>query len=210
MITLPELGACIPEELATAIILWAIDRHREDVVPPPMLKTLTIVSYLKRYQYKYFVETGTFLGDTTDSIARVGSHFGMQAITIELADQLYANAVRRFADRPNIRCLHGDSGALMPQVVAGLDAPAIFWLDGHYSGGMTACGDSETPVMQELDTIFASPIKNHLILIDDVRLFGTGGYPAVAEVEALVRQRLPASRVVVSNDILRIEPPAAA
>lgn len=210
MITLPELGACIPEDLATKIIMWAIERHKEDVVPPPLVKILTIVSYLKQYQYKFFVETGTFLGDTTDSIARIGGRFGMHAITIELADQLYDNAVKRFADRPNIECLHGDSGALMPQVVERLTSPAIFWLDGHYSGGMTACGETETPVMQELETIFASPIKNHLILVDDVRLFGTGGYPTVAAVEALAREALPESRVVVSNDILRIEPPLAA
>jgi hypothetical protein len=54
-----------------------------------------------------------------------------------------------------------------------IDAPATFWLDGHYSGAGTAKGKTNTPLLQELDHIGSHHIKTHTILIDDVRQFGT-------------------------------------
>ena len=32
--------------------------------------------------------------------------------------------------------------------------PAIFWLDGHYSAGITAMGEQATPIFKELTHIF--------------------------------------------------------
>jgi len=56
----------------------------------------------------------------------------------------------------------------------------LFWLDGHYSGEGTACGDQVSPILQELDLIKAHPRRDHCILIDDSRLFtGVDGYPTL-------------------------------
>ena len=205
MVALPGLGAAIPATLAANIVQWALERP--DEVPPPIAKTLTLVHHLKEYGCPFFVETGTFLGDAVDAIARIGAPHGLKAITIELSEELHANALRRFAGRANVECLQGDSGALLPEVVARLTGPALFWLDGHYSGGMTARGAEVCPVMRELAAIFASPIKEHVILIDDIRLFGTEGYPSVTEITDAVARHLPRSSVKILNDILRVLPP---
>lgn len=207
MLTLPDFGVAIPEEVAASIITWALTKRQEEEPAPPIAKTLSLLSYVQRYDYRYFVETGTFLGHTTEAVARIGSRSRLEkAYTIELSRELYDNAVRRFAGNPVIECLHGDSTDLLPPLIAGLDAPAIFWLDGHYSGGMTALGSEVTPILREIEAVLASPIKDHVILIDDVRLFGRDGYPPLSEVLDIVRAALPASRIEIYNDIARITP----
>ena len=50
---------------------------------------------------------------------------------------------------------------------------ALFWLDAHYSGGDTAKGQSNTPVMSELEAILAYSRRNDIILVDDLRYFWT-------------------------------------
>lgn len=46
------------------------------------------------------------------------------------------------------------------------------WLDAHYSGGTTAKGKKSSPLKDELEIIKKHPIKNHIILIDDVNCMG--------------------------------------
>jgi hypothetical protein len=95
---------------------------------------------------------------------------------------------------------------VLPQIVAGLKKPALFWLDGHYSGDQTARGNLDTPVSQELQAILSAEVQGHVILIDDVRCFdGTHDYPHLDELLAAIRQdgRYEAE---VSADILRMVP----
>ncbi|MCZ7616643.1 MAG: hypothetical protein M5T52_24530 [Ignavibacteriaceae bacterium] len=82
--------------------------------------------------------------------------------------------------------INGDSGKLLKQLVAKISDPAIFWLDGHYSGFETAKGDIETPIKQELGAILNSEL-NHIILIDDARLFiGQNDYPTIEELKKYI------------------------
>jgi hypothetical protein len=53
-----------------------------------------------------------------------------------------------------VTCINGDSGGVLAQVVAGLEEPALFWLDAHTSGGNTADAGRDT-IEEELRTIFA-------------------------------------------------------
>ena len=50
-----------------------------------------------------------------------------------------------------------------------INESVTFWLDGHYSCGDTALGDFWAPLMQELDAIKNHNIKDHTIMIDDMR-----------------------------------------
>ena len=67
----------------------------------------------------------------------------------------------------------GDSGKILYEVIKDIDSPITFWLDGHCSCGITAKGDEWSPILKELEQIKKHHIKNHTILIDDVRQFGT-------------------------------------
>jgi hypothetical protein len=62
--------------------------------------------------------------------------------------------------------VQGDSGKELPKIVTQLDTPAIFWLDGHYSAGITAKGDTECPIFEELEAIFEPDKSCKHILID--------------------------------------------
>jgi hypothetical protein len=183
------------------IVFW-LSNGCTGIAPPPVKRKI-IRSYLQHHGLKVFIETGTHLGDT---LADIASDAAVQAISIELADNYYQAAAYRFAKYKNVELLHGDSGLLMAQVVGKLRSPALFWLDGHYSGGMTAKGDLETPVSAELQSILASPITGHVILIDDVRCFdGTRDYPHLDEFLAFIRAD-GRYRCEVSTDILRLTP----
>ena len=171
-----------------------------DVAPYPV-KRKVVTSYLRSRGLKTFVETGTYTGET---LAEVAVDRTVQATSIELADRYYRDAKRRFSSCQNVTLLHGDSGKLLPEVVDKLQAPALFWLDGHYSGDLTAKGDLETPISAELQAILSSSIAGHVILIDDVRCFdGSHDYPHLDELLAVIR-RDGRYKVEVSTDILRL------
>jgi hypothetical protein len=97
----------------------------------------------------------------------------------------------------------GDSAVLLPRVLTGLTGPALFWLDGHYSGPGTARGAKDTPLEAELAAITSHPLAGHVVLIDDARELGQGDYPAVSEIERWVRARWPRATVEVREDIVR-------
>ena len=109
---------------------------------------------------------------------------------------------------PKIQIVQGDSGEKLPEVLHHISEPILFWLDGHYSGGFTARAALDTPVADELRTIFAHPVKNHIILIDDARLFnGTDDYPTIEELEMLVHSFRPDYQISVRHDVIRAHPP---
>jgi hypothetical protein len=111
------------------------------------------------------VETGTYLGEGARRLARIFP----RVVTIELSDELFAQAQSSLRDEPAIETLHGDSRTLL----AGLVDPAVatlFFLDGHWSGGCTAGADAECPVLDELGALRGGN-PNDCLVIDDARLF---------------------------------------
>lgn len=125
--------------------------------------------FFERYKHRYFVETGSYDGG---GIA-LAVDAGFQEIhSIELAERYYKECMDRFAKHPNIHLWLGDSGKMLTQVIEKIDEPITFWLDAHWSDGATARGDSNTPILKELEAIQRHPVKTHTILIDDVRQFG--------------------------------------
>lgn len=176
-------------------------RNGRPVPPPHAFKQLTIEGYRRAFRLAALVETGTYLGDTVEAQRK---RF-RKVVSIELSPDLYRAALARFANRRNVTLLEGDSADLMESVVAQLEGPALFWLDGHYSDGITAQGNLDTPVQRELEIILVSA-DNHVILVDDARLFGSGDYPTLDAVQALVGRLRPGWTCVVQDDIIRIHP----
>ena len=120
-----------------------------------------------------WIETGTFLGDTT---AYLASKYSM-VYTIEPSHELAERAKNRFSNSENIEVISGTSEDMLPKLVIELiesrHQSINFWLDGHYSAGITYQGDADTPIIAELAAVeIAIQAKASVaIFIDDVRCF---------------------------------------
>ncbi len=187
-----------------------LKEHNEWVVkgkPLPVSnysKQEALRAFQQKYNIKTLVETGTYLGDTLYALA----HDFVELYSIELSEHYYKLAQLRFRNYSNVHLLQGDSGKVLKELVPKLNNPALFWLDGHYSGGLTAKGDLECPVYEELKAIFSSAY-NHIIFIDDARLFvGSNDYPTLENLQTFVKNEKPAYQFLVENDCIRLVPSA--
>ena len=169
---------------------------------PHLIKMLIVKFYLSKYSIKRFIETGTYLGDTLDYVSKSGAN----CTSIELSQDLYEAAVRRFSRHKNVTLIQGDGGEWLPKLIEKTIEPTLFWLDGHYSSGITASAAADTPVSVELNAILSHPVKRHVILIDDARCFcGENDYPHLEELLRAVRDN-GYYRAEVSADIIRLTP----
>ena len=151
--------------------------------------------------YNIFIETGTYEGSTP--LFLVGHGLFKEIHTIELSPYHYlysAENIKRFfnnerrfkpdmdfivkqkinepIDHPlkygNVTCYLGDSPQILTNIVStNLDTKFIIWLDGHYSGGVTAISKEfgECPILMEIESLN----KLHhppIIIVDDADCFG--------------------------------------
>jgi len=175
------------------------------IPPPPTVKHAIIKDYQRRFGPRVFVETGTFAGGMIDAVKERFARI----FSIELDPGWHARAVERFRADPHVTLLRGDSGVRLQEVLDSLTEPALFWLDAHYSGPVTARGAIDSPIVREMDAIRAHPVAGHVVLIDDMRDFqGRDGYPTVDELVAWIHRVDPAGVVEVRDDILRWHPRA--
>ncbi len=134
---------------------------------PPCVKRATILRL--GLPDATWVETGTFLGDTTALLARQAR----RVHSIEPEPKLCARAKARFADSPNVEIHAGLSEEVLPGILASLSGDVCFWLDGHYSAGITFKGPKDTPIAEELAAIEAAAprLARLVVMVDDVRCF---------------------------------------
>ncbi len=173
-------------------------------------KREVILSYQASHHTNVFIETGTFMGDTVFALL---NNFE-KIYSIELSEELANKAQKRFREFAHVRIINGDSGTQISSIIDVEKSPAIFWLDGHYSGEFdyqgthikTAKGKLNTPIESELRTIFSSGLP-HVILIDDARLFlGQADYPTLTELNQLFKLSKITYSFTVKDDIIRIIP----
>jgi hypothetical protein len=116
------------------------------------------------------------------------NHFD-RLISMEIEPHFYRRAQSVFRGKPNVTLLRGDSGELLPEILGTIQCPCVFWLDAHYSGGLTGRSELQTPIRRELETIL-NHSHRHIILIDDADCFdGTHDYPELAWIEGVSRER---------------------
>lgn len=132
--------------------------------------SITTSEVFKHYWNPVFIETGSCMGDGIANALEAGFP---EIHSIELSPHFLGICQKRFIDNRNVHLYEGDSSVVLREVLKNIDQRATFWLDGHYSWNGTARGDTNTPILAELAIIAEHPIKNHTILIDDVREFGT-------------------------------------
>lgn len=170
------------------------------IPPPDSYKQYVVSLFRKRTKSSVLIETGTYLGDMVEA----QKYFFKKIYSIEIGEDLFNRARQRFNDDKNVFLINGDSGKELPGILKNLSQPVIFWLDGHYSGGFTSKGETECPILEELDAIFNSGIYNHTLLIDDARCFnGLGDYPTVERLTELIKNYNKEYSITVENDIIR-------
>jgi hypothetical protein len=167
--------------------------------PPDQIKHTIIRSYARRFGLHTLVETGTFVGDTP---AALQADFE-RIFTIELDRRLCAAARSRFRHQQHITVIQGESGVALGELAPSLREPVLFWLDGHWSGGVTARGPEDSPILREAATIMRRSNLGDVLLIDDARLFGKQSYPSVEAVRRLILDGRADWEVYVENDIIR-------
>tara|TARA_B110001454_G_scaffold216159_1_gene238916 strand:+ start:1162 stop:1818 length:657 start_codon:yes stop_codon:yes gene_type:complete len=181
------------------LIEW--ENEGRPVPPPHIVKQRTIRSFAEKFGPKILIETGTYYGDMVEAMK---GYFN-QIYSIELSEELYEKAKKRFDGEENVRIIHGDSGVELGRLVGRIEEPALFWLDGHYSAGVTARGDKDTPIYEELTHIFNSHLSKYVIIIDDARCFGNDpAYPSIKELSDFIKAKRPHAQIEVKDDSIRI------
>jgi hypothetical protein len=184
-----------------------INEWIEQGMPSPPVhayKRSVIRSLQKTYHIDCFIESGTYKGEMVEAV--LDSFIKIHSI--ELHEQLYQDVREKFKASGNVKLWHGDSGAMLKIILNETHVPALFWLDGHYSGEGTARGNSDTPIVNELTDIAQHSFKNgHVILIDDAHCFnGTYGYPTLEQLQKIIRGIFPAHSCIIEHNIVRILP----
>lgn len=118
----------------------------------------------------YYIETGTYLGDGIKCVLNNYNNIH----SIELSEKWHAYNVQQFKNNTNVKMHLGDSKKILPELLNNINEPITIYLDAHYSGGTTAFGEEETPLLFELEILKARKYDD-IIIIDDCRLLGKSG-----------------------------------
>ncbi|MCI0580812.1 MAG: hypothetical protein L0331_32030 [Chloroflexi bacterium] len=179
--------------------LYNWEKRGRPVPPPPLFKQRLVRAYARQFALNTLVETGTFNGQ----MVYASRHIFQRIFSIELDQQLYQQARKKFARFDHVVILLGDSGKVLPRILENIDQPCLFWLDAHAMVGGVR-GPLITPIKQELEHIMSHAIANHVILIDDARLFaGRADYPTLNEVRDLLCNWQADSSFEVKDDVIR-------
>lgn len=202
------LSRNLPRPLVAAWQVREWQQQGRPLPPPPAAKRAEIRRYAKAASIRTFVETGTYQGDTVDALRRSFDRI----YSFELNEEYARRAQARFAKYPHISIVQGDSARMLPGVLEAVDEPCLFWLDAHHSGGDTAKGDRDTPIVQELRAILERSKGDTVVLIDDASDFvGKNDYPTLAELRSFLTGERPDWVFDVRDNIIRFHPklPAA-
>lgn len=132
--------------------------------------------------------------------------------------RLYVMDLRKYLKRSRWQCLRsfvwpgahvqiflGDSAVELPKLLPQIRERCVFWLDAHPMGAQTF---EEVPLLKELETIAAHPVKDHLILIDDVTEYlKCKCFPDVKTLRNAVARCFPKHRVELYHTVMMITPP---
>jgi DNA helicase HerA-like ATPase len=144
--------------------------RRNFVSPAPQFIKMRILQSAKNVDV--WIETGTYMGRTTDFLRQIGS----SVVSIEASKELALKAERLFERHTNVQIVYGLSEDELEKILEGLGSEVrriAFWLDGHFSGGPTHLGPVETPIQKELE-IISRKLKRFdevSLFIDDFRCF---------------------------------------
>lgn len=125
-------------------------------------------------EYSTFVETGTAYGQT---LMQIYPYFN-KIFTVEISEELWNWVNPHVKELTHVQHVLGDSLLEIPKFLKTLtkDDKVFFWLDAHWSQGLSSKNEYDVPLIQECVIIDNGYLADTaVIVIDDVRMFGTKG-----------------------------------
>ena len=116
------------------------------------LRIKLVKDLLKSFKPLLIVETGTFLGDTTEFLSKYS-----KVISIEKSRLFYYLSTSRFYNKKQIQIIHGKSEVELRKLINFHDK-TFFYLDAHWG--------EELPLKDEVEQI-TNNYSKYLICIDD-------------------------------------------
>jgi hypothetical protein len=128
--------------------------------------THDLIQAVKLPNVETFIETGTYHGNTLQNVL---THF-KNIYSVELSQERFYVCKQRFQSQTHVHLFNTTSKQFLQLLCPLLQNRSIFFLDAHYDGigSDSAVADVWIPISDELDAIALSPIKNHVIIIDDM------------------------------------------
>ena len=161
---------------------------------------MPFLNELLQYKNDYFIETGTYQGETVD--IAVNNSF-KNVYSMELSDVFYENCVKRFIYNKNVKIFKGNSRYDLYKIISNINTTITFWLDGHWSGVPDVGCDKELlcPILHELEQIKNHHIKTHTIMVDDIRLMDGNHFEVrKEEIEKKILEINPNYKLKYYND----------
>lgn len=151
------------------------------------IKQRLVIQLAKENKIRVFIETGTYIGKMLEA---VNKYFDI-LYSIEIDKKLYDFCKKKFSDNKKINLLYGNSANTISKVLSKVKSPSLFWLDAHFSGGITSRGKNKTPIEMELKTILKNWNLGNIILMDDARKFnGKNDYPTFNKVKEIALKKV--------------------
>lgn len=150
------------------------------VQPQHLHKSLLAAALGLQAGKKYFVETGTYIGQ---SLYKVSGLFE-RLWSVEASEELHTAALALFTAKgvEAVELSHGSSVEMLRQLPPNVAQDAVFFLDAHYSHGITSEEYGRCPVLDEIAIILESS-PTALVVVDDLRtMSGLHGYPTLIEI----------------------------
>lgn len=152
-----------------ALLAWS---RRDFFSPAPQFVKMKVLARAR--DASAWIETGTYMGETTLVLAQ----FGAKVISIEPNIEFAQSAAKASNNYTNVRIIQGTSEDCFEGQILSLvgESHLAFWLDGHYSSGHTYLGSQETPIQKELQVVsdFLHSFDKVSIFVDDFRCFVNG------------------------------------
>lgn len=154
---------------------------------------------------KLFVEAGTYNGET----ARWAATEFEQVVTIENSQILYDQTSFKYNHLKNVQFIAGDTRKCLEEIVPSLEEITIFWLDSHWCGGDSYGESDQCPLLEELEILNESSL-NHIVLIDDARLFlappplpnNLKYWPGIDQVIVALKSNFTDRYIVIQEDVI--------
>ena len=149
------------------------------------INEVNLEEYIKTYNIKNYVETGTGMGDCLSYI--MINHEFDRYITVEINETIHNNAKQRLSTiGTNAEFYLGTSKEVLEKILPNVEGNTLFFLDAHFSGADFQLAhyldekdeNIRIPLKNELETIvnFKKDYGKDVIVMDDLRIYEDGPY----------------------------------